>query len=135
LCAERLFVLTLDRERRFTGAHPVLAVLSGDAGQFAEFLFAEDFLRGVPEFLLIISRPKVAPQASSLDKARVRALILAGRASKCELLDALIVGKSDAEHSSGVLPFRRLPGFSAANPFSEPAPKARNINTGKAATK
>lgn len=133
--AESFTVLVLDGERRLVGAHAVSSKSFGDAQRFADALFNATFLRGVPEFVLIHNRPSVALKTSADDVARVRAVILAGRARKTELLDCLIVGEPDGTHLSGVLSFRRIRGFSAENPFAKSSKKPRKISAKPEATK
>ncbi len=121
--AENFWAITLDSERQFIGAHLVPSRSFGDAQTFADELLASGFLRVVPEFLLIHHRPGVELEASPADKARIRAVILAGRARQCELLDCLIVGAPSEQHLLGFLSFYRLPGFKAAYPFAKQAHK------------
>jgi len=121
---ESFAALVLDSERRFAGAHVVQSKLSGDAQKFAVKLFQSPWLRGVPEFILVQHRPGVALVASDADKERVRAVILAGRARKTELLDCLIVSKPDDVPFGGGFSFHHLKGFSAANPFAKSSKSA-----------
>jgi DNA repair protein RadC len=122
--AESYSVLTLDKERRFTDAHAVASRSFGNAQRFTDELFQADFLRGVSEWVLIHHRPGVALVASADDLALVAAVILAGRARKTELLDALIIGTPDDVHLSGTLSFRKIRGFTAEIPFAETSKKA-----------
>ena len=126
---ENLTALVLDSERRIVGAHPVKSKSFGDAQRFADELFQAPYLRGVPEFLLVQSRPSAAVRASDADKARVRAIILAGRARRTELLDCLICGKPEAVPFGGVFSFHHLKAFSAVDPFAKSPKKARQIKT------
>ena len=107
--AESFFVLTLDGERRLTGAHRVLSRAFGNAQRFADELLAFPFLRGPGEFLIVHSRPGAAPKFTALDIDRVSAVITAGRARKVELLDYLIMGTPNEAHPSGYFSSRRLP--------------------------
>lgn len=100
------------------GAYHVDSRALGDSQDFADALFASDYLQGVPEFLLIHHRPGAVPKAGQLDLDRVRVVILAGRLERTELLDCLIVGEPEKMHPSGVFSFRRIRGFSALHPFN-----------------
>jgi DNA repair protein RadC len=119
--AESFSAITLDSERRFVGVHPVASKSPGDAQRFADELLQSDFLRDVPEFVLVHHRPRLALKASAADIERVRAILLAGRSKKTELLDCIIVGKLDDDHPSGCFCFYKLKGFRAKNPFSKPS--------------
>jgi len=121
LATEGFWVLLLDGERRLIGAHRVSSKAFGDAQRFTAELFTSDYLRGVPEFLLVHNRPGIPPKAGTDDIGRVRAVILTGRAKKTELLDCLIVGEPDGgKFWTGVFSFHRLRGFSAPEPFTRP---------------
>ncbi len=122
---ESFSALILDHERRLTGAHAVPSKSFGDPVRFADELFQSSFLGGVPEFVLVHHRPGTIPAAGEPDVTRVRAVILAGRSKKCELLDCLIIGKPDDEHPSGSFSFHKIRGFYAVEPFSKPLKKGR----------
>jgi DNA repair protein RadC len=123
--AENFWVITLDAERHLTGCHPVASKAFSAAARFADELFALGFLRGVEEIIIIHSRPRVALEASAEDKERIRAIILAGRSSKCELLDVIQIGEIDERHPLGFLSFySRVRGFRLADPFAKSARKS-----------
>jgi DNA repair protein RadC len=92
--AESFSAITLDSERRLVAVHPVTSKAFGDAQKFADELFQSDFLRGVPEFVLVHHRPGITLKASATDQEHVRMVILAGRARKTELLDCIIIGNA-----------------------------------------
>ena len=123
-----LWAITLDGERFFTGCHSVKCMSFDAAQRFADELFQSEFLRGVPEFILVHHRPGVALKASVADKERISSVILAGRARKTELLDCLLLSEPHAAHPSGCLPMRKIRGFSAQNPFVKPSKKARQTS-------
>ena len=123
---ERFWALTLDTKRRFTGGHLIAARSLADSQKFATELFAADFFRGVPEFVLIHHRPGIAPEAGPRDVERVRAVILSGRSRKIGLLDCLIIGQPNEKRPSGIFSFYRMRGFSAQIPFQRPPKRQSN---------
>jgi hypothetical protein len=127
--AEGFFVVTLNRERNFTGCHAAPSKSFGDSTRFADEVFSAKFLREAEEAILVHAQPGVSLEASAEDKDRARALILAGRTRDCELLDYVKVGEKDERHPLGVLSFySRVRGFRAVEPFARPASKAGAAN-------
>ena len=115
---ETFWIVTLGRGRGFTGCYPVSSKAFGDAQRFADELFAHDcFREETREFVLIDNRPGASPKPTISDVSRVRAVIIAGRRRKCELLDCIVNGGFYPEFPLGIFCFRKLPGFTAAKPF------------------
>ena len=116
--AESLFVICLDNDRHFTGCHEVQTKVFSSPALLADEIFSADFLKGVEEFIFLHHRPGVAPTATDADKARARALILEGTKRKCDLLDYIIVGRTNEKFEKGFFGLAHLKrSFHSENPF------------------
>ncbi len=118
--AESFWIVTLDQKRHLVKVIAASVKLCADAARFSEELLSEILLRYAPEIVLIHFRPGSDPKPGKCDIERVRAVILAGRAKRVELLDAVIIGKAAEKDGSDCFCFRQLKDFEDEIPFTDP---------------